>query len=205
MGLFFSISCLLVVSFLWVLCGDRNSNFQHLTQDRVWPLFFWVTWIRIQTTFHMKFQMRAIFFTLLIFVLTSFQTSTTRQELCELLQMKLEAKSIHIKPSKIECDRFGNIDMYFTNSESPDQKIMLNLFDVTFSVKQIEYVNGEKPFTLSISCKVGQCITCKNWGRPLNDQYWDHLGFDFYEISDANYVSKSLVNIKAKCVIDPNK
>lgn len=146
--------------------------------------------------------------TLLVSVLIIFcsfnQQTTSIADLCTLLQKKLEAKAHNSKPSKVICDKYGNIEFYSNNPDSPNQKLVFNLFDIQTKIDQIEWVNGQKPFELTIFCQT-KCISQLNWWKEGSNIYTDEWQWDFINKEDANYVIKCIANIKLKCIKDPNR
>lgn len=148
--------------------------------------------------------MKTIFLSAFILIFSMHQQQTTRAELCDLLQKKLEAKCQNIKPYKIKCDKYGNIEFYVANPESPNQKCSFNLFEVNNKTEQIEWVNGEKPYELTIFCKT-KCISLLDWWKVDQNIYTDTWEWQFLYKEDANYIAKSLINLKSKCIRDPNR
>ena len=148
--------------------------------------------------------MKTIFLSVFILINSIFQQTTNRADLCGLLQKKIEAKSQHNKPDKINCDKYGNIVFYFDNPDSPNQKGVFNLFETHTKIEQIEWANGQKPYKLTIYCK-SNCISLLNWWENDKNIYSDNWEFEFLNKEDANYVAKCLANLKLKCIRDPNK
>lgn len=148
--------------------------------------------------------MKLILANILLLNLFNAPIATTKDELINLLLIKLQAKSIIMTPTSIECDQYGNMQVHYKNEKYPDQKAIFNLFDLETKIEQIEWVNGEKPYQANLFCET-KCVKLINWGVGGSTMFTDGVAWNFYEQKDAEYVINCVKKIKTLCTVDPLK